>query len=86
MAALPKIVEEFVSGVLWWFSNFSILCVFCRWKSLVCFKTLIYCGQLCNNAVNLPKYPFTEIYLAVESTRVCTYILNCVRRMAIAAN
>jgi hypothetical protein len=34
------------------FSNFSILCGHYWWKLLVCFKTFIYCEQLCNNAVN----------------------------------
>jgi hypothetical protein len=50
MAALPKIVEEIVSGVLW-FSNFSISCGHCWWK--------FYCEQLCSNAVNYPSTPLT---------------------------
>jgi hypothetical protein len=29
----------------------------CWWKLLVRCKTLIYCGQLCNNAVNYPNTP-----------------------------
>jgi hypothetical protein len=41
----------------WWFSNFSILCGHCWWKLLVCFKTFIYCEQLCNNAVTYPSTP-----------------------------
>jgi hypothetical protein len=27
---------------------------------LVCFKTLIYFGQLCNNALNYPNTPLTR--------------------------
>jgi hypothetical protein len=42
------------------FSNFSILCGHCWCKLLVCFKTLIYCGQLCNNALNYPNTPLSE--------------------------
>jgi hypothetical protein len=42
-----------------WFSNFSVLCEFCCWKLLVRCKTLIYCGQLCNNAVNYPSTPLS---------------------------
>jgi hypothetical protein len=45
MTALPK--------KLFW-ENFSILCEHCWWKLLVCFKTFIYCKQLCNNVVNYP--------------------------------
>jgi hypothetical protein len=41
------------------FSNFSVLCGCCWWKLLVRCKTLIYCGQLCNNAVNYPSNPLT---------------------------
>jgi hypothetical protein len=28
--------------------------------SVVCFKTLIYCRQLCNNALNYPNTPLKE--------------------------
>jgi hypothetical protein len=34
-------------------------CGHCWWKLLVCFKTFIYCEQLCNNAVNYPSTPLT---------------------------
>jgi hypothetical protein len=58
MAALPKIVEEIVSGV-------SVVFEFshCMWVLLmvvvVCFKAFVYREQLCINAVNYPfNYPF----------------------------
>jgi hypothetical protein len=56
--ALPKIRKENVKMLIRnckWFSNFSVLCECCWWKLLVRCKTLIYCGQLCNNAVNYPS-------------------------------
>jgi hypothetical protein len=48
-----------------WFSNFSVLCECCWWKFLVRCKTLIYCGKLCNNAVNYPSTPLTDLFLFV---------------------
>jgi hypothetical protein len=61
MAALPKkLFRE------WWrFSNFSILCGHCWCKLLVCFKTFIYCEQLCNNAVNYPSTPLKCLWTYV---------------------
>jgi hypothetical protein len=56
MAALPKIVEEIVSGVLVDFKFFHFM-----WALLmeVCSKTFIYCEQLCNYnyVVNYPSTP-----------------------------
>jgi hypothetical protein len=55
MRALPKILEEIVSELQ------MILKFFCfMWMLLmevVSMLTLIYCGQLCNNAVNYPSTP-----------------------------
>jgi hypothetical protein len=42
-----------------WISNFSVLCECYWWKLLVRCKTLIYGGQLCNNAVNYPSTPLS---------------------------
>jgi hypothetical protein len=52
LGALPNIREENVAELLMVFEFF-------RFMLLVRCKTLIYCGQLCNNAVSYPfKYPF----------------------------
>jgi hypothetical protein len=95
LGALPKIREENVSELQMvfeffrWFSNFSVLCECCWWKLLVRCKTLIYCGQLCNNAVNYPSiaYPFnvrgrgslTKHYVQFEFTfhRSMHLDINC---------
>jgi hypothetical protein len=56
MAALPKIVEEIVSGVLVVFEFFHFM-----WALLMEVvsspKAFIYCEQLCNNVVNYPSTP-----------------------------
>jgi hypothetical protein len=64
---LPMIREEIVLYCKQWFSNLSISCGCCWWKLLVCVSTLIYCGQLCHNAVN---YPSTPLSVAVSPTRI----------------
>jgi hypothetical protein len=56
LGARPKIRKEIVSELQMVFEFFS-LCECCWWKLLVGCKTLIYCGQLCNNAVNYPSTP-----------------------------
>jgi hypothetical protein len=55
MAALPKIVEEIVSGVLVVFEFFHFMWALLMEVVIVCPKTFIYCEQLCNNAVNYPS-------------------------------
>jgi hypothetical protein len=63
MAALPKIVEEIVSGVLVVFELFHFM--WALMMEVACFKTFIYCEQLCNNAVNYPSTrPGTIVYNA----------------------
>jgi hypothetical protein len=57
MGVLPKIHEEIVSELQ---MVFEVSC--CMWVLLVCFKTLIHCGQLCNNAVNYPSTPLSLNY------------------------
>jgi hypothetical protein len=56
MGTLPKIREENVSELQMVFIIFPF---YVNVKLLVCCKTLIYCGQLCNNAVNYPSTPLT---------------------------
>jgi hypothetical protein len=74
----------------WWFSNFSILCRRCSWKLLVCHKTLIYCGELCDNAVNYPSTPLNimvwcflyreKIHSSIEKRSMCCVEkLECVQ-------
>jgi hypothetical protein len=55
MATLPMIAEEIVSEVLVVFEFFHFM--WALLMKVVCFKTLIYCGQLCNNALNYPNTP-----------------------------
>jgi hypothetical protein len=50
MAALPMIAEEIVSVVLVVFEFFHFM-----WALLM----EVYCGQLCNNALNYPNTPLT---------------------------
>jgi hypothetical protein len=61
MAALPMIAEEIVSEVLVVFEFFHFM-----WALLMevvsCFKTLICCGQLCNNALNYPNTPLIRFH------------------------
>jgi hypothetical protein len=74
MAALPKIVEEIVSGVLMVFELFHFMWALLM-ELLVCFKTFIYSEQLCNNAVNYPSTPLSiytdrkKLPITVESLR-----------------
>jgi hypothetical protein len=49
MAALPKIVEEIVSGVLVVFEFFHFMLALLMEVVSKCFKTFIYWEQLCNN-------------------------------------
>jgi hypothetical protein len=60
MAALPKIVEEIVSGVLVVFEFFYFLLALLM-EVVSMPNTLIYCGQLCNNVVNYPITPLSHI-------------------------
>jgi hypothetical protein len=55
LGALPKIREEIVSELQLVFEFFRFMGL---WALLVRCKTLIYCGQLCNNAVNYPSTPY----------------------------
>jgi hypothetical protein len=57
MVALPKIVEEIVSGVLVVFEFFHFMWALLMEVVSMFFKTFIYCEQLCNNVVNYPSTP-----------------------------
>jgi hypothetical protein len=56
LGALPKIREENVSELQMVFEFFRFMRVLLMEVVSSC-KTLIYCGQLCNNAVNYPSTP-----------------------------
>jgi hypothetical protein len=55
MATLSMIAEEIVSEVLVVF--FRIFPFYVGIVDGSCSKTLIYCGQFCNNALNYPNRP-----------------------------
>jgi hypothetical protein len=82
MGALPKMDEEIVSGSVRSFRICPFLCGCLWWKLLIVyFKILIYCGQLCNNAVDYPRTPLNWSHHAPNKTdRTCTIYctLGCV--------
>jgi hypothetical protein len=63
--------EEIVSGVLVVFEFFHFMWALLMEVDGVCFKTFIYCEQLCNNAVNYPSTPFNaHLMLSIAKLRL----------------
>jgi hypothetical protein len=54
------------------FGELGALPKICEEKLLVRCKTLIYCGQLCNNAVNYPSTPLSNAMAAGTMKKIYT--------------
>jgi hypothetical protein len=80
LGALPKIREEYL-GTANGFRIFPFYVSVVDGSCLVRCKTLIYCRQLCNNAVNYPSTPLrrmqqSQIKYTLMVCNICFFIID----------